>query len=270
VDSEYVWNKIIQEQTQSNTYTDPHSISKKGPRGPSCKSFDDCVMFHLLTVFPNNAAEQERYYLTNILKKPQRVSMHQFVQRVEQLNSYIVQLPCWYYSSSVKPNKTLANVPFTKADPASHILWMCPLTWQDQFNLHKKGMTPIDMHLFLQSLQVIEHVCTQEKSNTQSGEKPSNKCKKGNKQPGSELTITVPKKTRTKKHYYLCKKHGGAHTMHNIRDCLMYEKDGTKKVTFHATKKVEKKPNPARQSFTQLSKKLDKLQKVIKKSNAKS
>jgi hypothetical protein len=22
--------------------------------------FDDCMMFHLLTVFPNNAAEQER------------------------------------------------------------------------------------------------------------------------------------------------------------------------------------------------------------------
>jgi hypothetical protein len=50
-------------------------------------------MFHLLTVFPNNAAEQERYYITNVLKKPQRVSIRQFVQRVEQLNSYIAQLP---------------------------------------------------------------------------------------------------------------------------------------------------------------------------------
>jgi hypothetical protein len=50
-------------------------------------------MFHLLAMFPNNATEQERYYITNVLKKPQRVSILQFVQRVEQLSFYISQLP---------------------------------------------------------------------------------------------------------------------------------------------------------------------------------
>jgi hypothetical protein len=35
------------------------------------------------------------YFTTNMLKKPQRVSICQFVQRVEQLNTYIAQLPCW-------------------------------------------------------------------------------------------------------------------------------------------------------------------------------
>jgi hypothetical protein len=47
------------------------------------------MMFHLHTVFPNNVAEQKRYFLTNMLKKPQRVSMRQLVQRVEQLNAYV-------------------------------------------------------------------------------------------------------------------------------------------------------------------------------------
>ena len=37
------------------------------------------------------------------------------------------------------------NVPFAKADLASYVLRMCPHAWQDQFNLHKKGMTPVDM-----------------------------------------------------------------------------------------------------------------------------
>jgi hypothetical protein len=69
--------------------------------------------------------------------------MCQFVQHVEQLNAYVVQLPCWYYSPSVEPGMTLANVPFTKADLVSCVLWMCPLICQDQFNLHKKGMTPV-------------------------------------------------------------------------------------------------------------------------------
>jgi hypothetical protein len=51
------------------------------------------------------------------------------------------------------------NVTFAKADLARHVLWMCPHWWQDQFNLHKKGMTPVDMCLVLLSLKAIELVC---------------------------------------------------------------------------------------------------------------
>ena len=87
VNARYVRNKIVQDQTNADPYTDLQGLTKKGPRGISHKSFEDCVMFHLLTVFPNSVAEQERYYITNVLKKPQRVSIHQFVQHVEQLNS---------------------------------------------------------------------------------------------------------------------------------------------------------------------------------------
>jgi len=94
VDARYAWNKIVQEQTEADPYQDLQGLTRKGPRGMSRTSFEDCGMFHLLTVFPNNAAEQERYYITNVLKKPQRVSICQFLQRVEQLNSYIAQLPC--------------------------------------------------------------------------------------------------------------------------------------------------------------------------------
>jgi hypothetical protein len=47
------------------------------------------VMFHLLTAFPINTAEQEKYYILNVLKKPQRVNVCQFVRPVEQLNAYI-------------------------------------------------------------------------------------------------------------------------------------------------------------------------------------
>ncbi len=208
-------------------------------------------MFHLLTVFPNNAAEQERYYLTNMLKKPQRISVHQFVQHVEQLNSYIAQLPCWYHSPSDKPTTIPENFPFTEADLASHVLRMCLLTWQHHINLHKKGMTPMDMHSLLMPCEAIEHVCMQEKSNAQSGKRSSNKGKKGNKQPGTESTIRVPKKACTKNHCNLCKKHGGMHTMHNTRDCHKYEKDGLEKADFHAAKKGGKKPNPLKQSFAQ-------------------
>jgi hypothetical protein len=193
----------------------------------------------------------------------QRVSIRQFVQRVEQLNSYIAQLPCWYYSPSVKVKTVPMNMSFTEADLASHVLQMCPYTWQDQYNLHEKGGAPTDIRSLLQSLEAIEHVCGQEgssKSNPSCDKKASHIEKKGTKRPGTE-SPRVPKKVRTKKHCDLCKKHGGAHTTHNTRDCRRFEKDGT----FRAAKKGRKSPNPTKQSFAQLGDKLDTLEKVLKK-----
>jgi hypothetical protein len=88
-ESNYTWNKIDSKQTESAPFVNLQGISLEGPRGMSCKLFDDCVMFHLLTAFPTNAAEQEKYYVTNVLEKPQHINVRQFVRRVEQLNAYI-------------------------------------------------------------------------------------------------------------------------------------------------------------------------------------
>jgi hypothetical protein len=132
----------------------------------SCKLFNDCVMFHLLTAFPINAAEQEKYYITNnVLKKPQRINIRQFVWRVEQLNAYIAQMPCFYYSPHANASTKPENVPFMEVELGAHVLRMCPLMWQDQYNLNKKGMTQMDMCSLLTSLEAIEHVCTYKKGN---------------------------------------------------------------------------------------------------------
>jgi hypothetical protein len=270
LDAKYARNKTVREQTDMDPYKDLKGMSRKGPRGLLQKSFDDCIMFHLLTVFPNNAAEQEKYYLSNVLKKPQRVGIHQFVQHVEQLNAYVVQLPCWYYSPNYSAGMMPANVPFTEADLASHVLQMCPHQWQDQYNLQVKGMTPMDMRTLQASLKAIEHVCTHKKAHVPSGEKASHKKGAGAKRPSTGATMRVPKKVHFEKPCKLCKKHGGAHTMHATKDCRKYEKDKTLKANFHAAKKAGKKPNPTKQSFAQLSKKLDHLEKTLKKASHKS
>jgi hypothetical protein len=110
----------------------------------SCKSFDDCVLIHLLTVFPINATEQEKYYITYVHKKIQHVNIRQFAQQVEQLNAYIAQMLCFYYSSNANANTKPENVPFTEAELGSHVLRMCPIQLQDKYNLNKKGMTLLD------------------------------------------------------------------------------------------------------------------------------
>jgi hypothetical protein len=119
---------------------------------------------------------------------------------------------------------------------------------------------------------VIERVCTYEKGKLDSFEKSnksSNKGKKGKKHPGTNSTARVPKKVRFEKHCDLCKKHGGAHTMHNTRDCRRFEKDGKEKSSFHATKKGGYKNNPINQNFAQLTNKIKKLEKALKKSGKK-
>jgi hypothetical protein len=163
------------------------------------------------------------------------------------------------------------NVPFAEADLASHILQIGPYTWQwqDQFNLHEKGGTPVNMRSLLLSLKAIDRECGQERSNASPNKKALHSKKKSTKQPGTEATARIPKKAHAKKHCDLCKKHGGMCTMHNTRDCRWFETDGTEKFNFRAAKKGGKKLNPTKQSFAQLSKKLNQLEKVIKKKDTK-
>jgi hypothetical protein len=162
-ESKYTWNKIVGKQTESDPYINLQGDSLEGPRGMSCKPFNNCMMFHLLNAFPINAAEQEKYYITNVLTKPQRINVRQFVWRVEQLNTYITQMPCFYYSPHANASTKPKNVPFMEAELGPHVLHMCPLMWQGQYNKNKIGMTPMDMRLLLTSLEAIERVCTYEK-----------------------------------------------------------------------------------------------------------
>ncbi len=131
-------------------------------------------------------------------------------------------------------------------------------------------MTPTDMGLLLTSLEAIECICTQEKAKLESFKKASHKGKKGKKQPGTKSMVRVPKKVRFEKHFNLCKKHGGTYTMHSICSCRRFEKDRKEKSNFCAAKKGGKKANPVNQNFMQLSKKIKKLEKALKKSSKKA
>jgi hypothetical protein len=56
--SKYAWNKIVSKQMESDPYVNLQGGNLEGPRGMSCELFNNCLMFHLLTAFPINAAEQ--------------------------------------------------------------------------------------------------------------------------------------------------------------------------------------------------------------------
>jgi hypothetical protein len=64
-------------------------------------------------------------------------------------------------------------------------------------------------------------------------------------------------------------RHGSAYTMLTQKIVKSMRERWIGKTNFHATKKGRMRPNPAKNSFTQLSKKLEKLEKKIKKQGAK-
>ncbi len=97
----------------------------------------------------------------------------------------------------------------------------------------------------------------------------SNKGVKRKKRPGTNSTARIPKKVRFQKNCDLCKKHGGAHTTHNTRDCHRFKKDRKEKSSFRAAKKGGYKSNSINQKFAQLTNKIKKLEKAFKKSGKK-
>jgi hypothetical protein len=108
LDAKYLWNKIVREQTEADSFKNLQGVSRKGPRGLLLESFNDCIMFHLLTVFPNNTAEQEKYYLSNVLKEApegwrtsvctaRRAAQH--LRHAAALLALQPKLQCWHDTS---------------------------------------------------------------------------------------------------------------------------------------------------------------------------
>jgi hypothetical protein len=67
-----------------------------------------------------------------------------------------------------------------------------------------------------------------------------------------------------------CVRNMGAHIQLTRLVNVKYEKDGTEKSSFRAAKKGGKKNYPVNQNFTQLTKKIKKLEKALKKSGKKA
>ena len=83
----YKWSTIVAIQIGANQWTDLKGQVHNLAREPSVQYFKECVTFHLLTVFPQDAAEQEKYYINVNLQKPSQVKIRHFVARVQKSNN---------------------------------------------------------------------------------------------------------------------------------------------------------------------------------------
>eukprot|EP00804_Cyclotella_cryptica_P019778 CCRYP_009682-RA/>CCRYP_009682-RA protein AED:0.44 eAED:0.96 QI:0/0/0/1/0/0.33/3/0/306 len=224
----------------------------------------------LAVVFRHDAGKALKYYITNTLKKPNRVSIRQFFVQVEQLNSYLETLPCLYYSP--KANQATKKIlPLDDADLATHLLCMCPAKWQTQYDL-TENTTPVSTRALILVLENIEN-------NAELDNKPANTTKaKGadmkrntaNEKHREDGVNGLPHPQEAQEGFrcVLCKKHGGLHKSHNTRDCRRYHKDGTPiKRNGGAGKPGSKERKPEGVNFAQIVR--AELKKALRKKSSK-
>ena len=81
------WEKIVNAQTDTIPWEDLCGEVHEEKARKTWTSFLECATFHLQSVFCPDATEAVKFYITNTLKKPNRVPIWQFFVWVEQLNS---------------------------------------------------------------------------------------------------------------------------------------------------------------------------------------
>jgi hypothetical protein len=215
-----------------DTWVGVNGKTHESPRMRTWKSLTDCIELHKLTVLPADAAEKQRFYMQQVVRKPQRVTIRQYMSRMGVLNDYIAHLPSIYYSSKAVASTVKGNVIFGDGELASIILASTIQTWQNQYNL-THSTVPESPRALLPDLENIERVMNKRHAEKQKAKGKSKEAKlDGGGNPSSKKRSSggsseqVPKKVRSEKFCQRCNTHGGPHQTHNTNDCRKYDKDG--------------------------------------------
>ena len=72
------WDKIDSHQIGVTPWTNLKGKTQNTTQEKMKSSFNDCTKFHLMTVFSEDAGEQQKFYISNCLKKPTRVTVRAF------------------------------------------------------------------------------------------------------------------------------------------------------------------------------------------------
>ena len=82
----------MKEMFDRDTWTGVNGKTHDGPRLRTWKSLTDCIELHKLTVLPADAAEKQRFYMQQVVRKRQRITIRQYMSRMGVLNDYIAHL----------------------------------------------------------------------------------------------------------------------------------------------------------------------------------
>jgi hypothetical protein len=224
------WDCVCCEMHKRDSWAAVNGQVTKGRHPRTWTSFLNHLEIHKLTVFSADAAERQRFYIQQVVRKPQMATVQQHILRMGVLNDYVKHLPTLKDSSKAVLTMKKGNISFGEADLAAIVLLSVPMSWQNQYNLNHSTV-PESTHTLLPDLEAIEQVMVEKKganlkANGKGGTAPSKA--KGNlkRKASGGPTGRVRKKGRSEKFYQHCKAHGGPFTTYNTLDCRCYDSNG--------------------------------------------
>ena len=97
-DGKTPWDNIVHEQTEKDPWTNLRGEEQSGVWGKTMAAWQDCYTLMLKTVFSNNVAEQQKFYLTLLRLNPAKMKVRPFLQRFTTLAGYVGELPSLIHS----------------------------------------------------------------------------------------------------------------------------------------------------------------------------
>jgi hypothetical protein len=200
------WDRIVNEMHTKNPWIGLNGKSNKGICVKTWISFMDCIELHKLTIFLTDAAEKQSYYMQQMIKKPQRVTVRQFMSCMGVLNDYLAYLPMVFNSTMAVAGTKKMNVPFDEADLARIMLNLIPFSWVNQYNMMHSTL-PKNPRALLNDLEAIKQGMDEKhsasfKAKAKEASAASATAKGSSKKhpaSGSSGELQVPKKARSSK-----------------------------------------------------------------------
>jgi hypothetical protein len=112
------WTRLYTRCTPRNPWIGVNGQSHNGICMQSWLPFQDCIKLHKLAVFSADTAERQRFYMQQTIKKPQQVTVHQYMSCMGVLNDYLAYLPTVKDCSMAIEGTKKSNMPLDKADLA--------------------------------------------------------------------------------------------------------------------------------------------------------
>jgi hypothetical protein len=128
-DAQSQWDCICREMHEHDSWAAVNGQVTIGRHLQMWTSFLDCLELHKLTVFSAEAAKRQRFYIQQVVRKPQRATVRQHILQMGVLNDYVKHLPALKDSSKAVPTTKKGNIPFSKADLAAIVLLSVLMLW---------------------------------------------------------------------------------------------------------------------------------------------
>jgi hypothetical protein len=183
------------------------------------------------------------------IKKPQQITVRQFVSRMGVLNDYLVYLPTVFDLSMAVAGTKKMNMPFDEADLARIVLNLVPASWVNQYNMMHSTL-PKNPRALLNILEAIEQVMDEKhsaslKAKAKEASAASAAAKGSSKKhpaSGSSSELQVPKKARPSKFCQHCQAKDMPHLTHNTKECRRYDGNENLVCSFQGKPANAKKP----------------------------